>query len=123
MAATADLVLQDSCFWQSRSIRPRHPGLDPGSSAIKPLIAKDLFLTAQTRRDWMPGQARHDGREILLDLSSPGSRLMKRIVPRPDLFDIPVGTGNDLEFEPISGNTLADLRKAIETPQDVARDG
>jgi hypothetical protein len=27
------------------------------------LIAKDSF-TAQTRRDWMPGQARHDGGKV-----------------------------------------------------------
>ncbi|CUX20339.1 hypothetical protein AGR5A_Cc190080 [Agrobacterium genomosp. 5 str. CFBP 6626] len=42
----------------------RHPGLDPGSSAIKSLIAKDSFLTAQTRRGWMSDQVRHDGGEV-----------------------------------------------------------
>ncbi|CUX26080.1 hypothetical protein AGR13a_Cc250115 [Agrobacterium genomosp. 13 str. CFBP 6927] len=46
------------------AITRRHPGLDPGSSVIKSLIAKDLF-TAQTRRGWMPGQARHDGESFL----------------------------------------------------------
>jgi len=35
--------------WQCRSLIRRHPGPDPGSSAIKSLIAKDSFLTAQTR--------------------------------------------------------------------------
>jgi len=34
------------CIWQQRSIRNRHPGFSPGSSAIKSLIAKDSFLTA-----------------------------------------------------------------------------
>ncbi|OOO36898.1 hypothetical protein BTE54_00310 [Agrobacterium sp. YIC 4121] len=37
----------------------RHPGPDPGSSAIKSLIAKDSF-TAQTRHGWMPDPVRHD---------------------------------------------------------------
>ncbi|CUX17744.1 hypothetical protein AGR3A_Cc200041 [Agrobacterium tomkonis CFBP 6623] len=43
----------------------RHPGLDPGSSAIKSLIAKDSFFTAQTRRGWMPDLVRHDGGRFL----------------------------------------------------------
>ena len=42
----------------------RHPGLDPGSSAIKSLIAKGSSTT-QTRRGWMPDQVRHDGGEAL----------------------------------------------------------
>ncbi|CDI10008.1 protein of unknown function [Agrobacterium pusense] len=43
----------------------RHPGHDPGSSAIKSLIAKDSLSTAQTRRGWIPAQGRNDGGEVL----------------------------------------------------------
>lgn len=40
----------------------------------------------------------------------------------PGFFDVSVRAGNDLEFEPVAGNPLADFGKAAEAPEDVAGD-